>query len=104
MAGLLAIPKETFMKHRKTLWKSCVLMLCLCAGYMLQHGQVSFQPRKTDASVVPAGKPVVSYAKLPLSFEANQGQTDARVKFLSRGPGYTLFLTGDEVALELPEP
>ena len=91
------------MKHRKTLWKSCVLMLCLCAGYMLQHGQVSFQPRKADAGVVPAGKPAVSYAKLPLSFEANQGQTDARVKFLSRGPGYTLFLTGDEVALELPE-
>ena len=40
---------------------------------------------------------------LPLSFEANQGQTDARVKFLSRGPGYTLFLTGDEVALEMQE-
>ncbi len=25
-----------------------------------------------------------SYGKLPLSFEANQGQTDSRVKFLSR--------------------
>ena len=104
MASLLAIPKETFMKHRKTLWKSCVLILCLCAGYMLQHGRVSFQPRKADASVVPAGKAAVSFAKLPLSFEANQGQTDARVKFLSRGPGYTLFLTGDEVTLELQKP
>ncbi|MGA2076228.1 MAG: SBBP repeat-containing protein [Terriglobia bacterium] len=92
------------MKHRKTLWKSCVLILCLCAGYMLQHGRVSFQPRKADASVVPAGKAAVSFAKLPLSFEANQGQTDARVKFLSRGPGYTLFLTGDEVTLELQKP
>jgi hypothetical protein len=103
MASLLAVPKETFMKHRKTLWKSSVLILCLCAGYMLQHGQLSFQPRKADASVVPAGEPAVSFAKLPLSFEANQGQTDARVKFLSRGPGYTLFLTGDEVALELQD-
>jgi hypothetical protein len=27
------------------------------------------------------------YTQLPLSFEANQGQTDPRVKFLSRGPG-----------------
>ena len=36
------------------------------------------------------------YGKLPLSFEANQGQTDARVKFLSRTGGYSLFLTGDE--------
>jgi hypothetical protein len=71
---------------------------------MLQHGRVSFQPRKADASVVPAGKAAVSFAKLPLSFEANQGQTDARVKFLSRGPGYTLFLTGDEVTLELQKP
>src|SRR5437879_2997285 len=38
---------------------------------------------------------------LPLSFEPNQGQTDSRVKFLSRGSGYTLFLTGDEAVLSL---
>jgi hypothetical protein len=36
-------------------------------------------------------------ARLPLSFEANMGQTDSRVKFLARGPGYNLFLTSDEV-------
>ena len=42
-----------------------------------------------------------NYGKIPLSFEANQGQTDARVKFLSRGPGYTLFLTGEDVVLVL---
>jgi hypothetical protein len=29
-----------------------------------------------------------SYWRLPLRFEANQGQTDNRVKFLSRGLGY----------------
>ena len=92
------------MKHRKLLWESCVLVLCLCAGYILQSGEVSHQPRKADADAVPAGKAAVSFARLPLSFEANQGQTDTRVKFLSRGPGYTLFLTGDEVALELQRP
>jgi hypothetical protein len=32
---------------------------------------------------------VENYGKLPLSFEANHGQTDAKVKFLSRGSGYT---------------
>jgi len=42
-----------------------------------------------------------SYGKLPLSFEANQGQTDQRVRFLSRGPGYSLFLTGDSAVLSL---
>jgi hypothetical protein len=40
-----------------------------------------------------------SYGKLPLTFEANQGQTDARVKFLSRGRGRTLFLTSTEAVL-----
>ena len=30
---------------------------------------------------------VESYGRLPLSFELNQGQTDSRVKFLSRGRG-----------------
>src|SRR6202043_1235996 len=42
-----------------------------------------------------------SYGELPLSFEANHGQADARVKFLSRTGGYLLFLTGDEAVLTL---
>jgi hypothetical protein len=41
------------------------------------------------------------YGKLPLRFEANRGQTDSRVKFLSRGAGYTLFLTNTEAVLKL---
>jgi hypothetical protein len=44
---------------------------------------------------------VNAYGKLPLSFEVNQGQTDRRVKFLSRGHGYTLFLTPTEAVLAL---
>jgi hypothetical protein len=42
-----------------------------------------------------------AYGKLPLSFEANQGQTDPQVKFLSRGNGYSLFLTPTEAVLVL---
>jgi photosystem II stability/assembly factor-like uncharacterized protein len=41
------------------------------------------------------------YGKLPLSFEVNQGQTDSRVKFLSRGNGYNFFLTPTEAVLAL---
>ena len=41
------------------------------------------------------------FGRLPLSFEVNQGQTDAEVKFLSRGKGYTLFLTPKEAVLSL---
>ena len=39
--------------------------------------------------------------KVPLSFEANQGQTDTQVRFLSRGNGYTLFLTPKEAVFRL---
>lgn len=42
-----------------------------------------------------------SYGRLPLGFEANRGQTDGDVRFLSRGPGYTLFLTPTEAVLAL---
>jgi hypothetical protein len=42
-----------------------------------------------------------AYGKLPLSFEGNQGQTDPQVKFLSRGNGYSLFLTPTEAVLVL---
>lgn len=42
-----------------------------------------------------------AYGKLPLSFEHNQGQTDGQVVFLSRGPGYNLFLTATEAVLVL---
>ena len=34
-----------------------------------------------------------TYGCLPLSFEANAGQTDASVDFVARGKGYSLFLT-----------
>ena len=41
------------------------------------------------------------YGKLPLSFEANQGQTDGYVQFLSRGPNRILFLTSSEAVLRM---
>lgn len=38
---------------------------------------------------------------LPLSFQANEGQTDAQVKYLSRGKGYNLYLTPTAAVLTL---
>lgn len=63
------------------------------------------KPSPTPASL-PVDKAKTSqvksaYGKLPLTFELNQGQTDAQVKFLSRGSGYNLFLTPNAAALEL---
>src|SRR2546425_6195525 len=42
-----------------------------------------------------------TYGKLPLSFEANQGQTDSQVKFLSRRGSHCLFLSSTEAVLTL---
>jgi hypothetical protein len=43
----------------------------------------------------------VDYGKLPLSFEANQGQSDPQVRFLSHGSGYSLYLTDHAAVLAL---
>ena len=40
-----------------------------------------------------------NYGNLPLSFEANKGQTDASVKYVARGPGYSIFLTAAEAVM-----
>jgi hypothetical protein len=45
-----------------------------------------------------------AYGRLPLHFEANQGQTDPRVKFLARGIGHAVFLTDSEAVLVLAKP
>ncbi|MBI4854558.1 MAG: SBBP repeat-containing protein [Acidobacteria bacterium] len=46
-------------------------------------------------------KALENYAKIPLSFEANQGQADDKVKFFSRGKGYSFLLTEQETLLTL---
>src|SRR5213593_2697879 len=58
---------------------------------------------RASTEIPQATKPQVlaAYGKLPLSFEANDGQADPQVKFLSRGSGYTLFLTSTEAVLTL---
>jgi hypothetical protein len=45
-----------------------------------------------------------NYGNLPLSFEANQGQADSRVRFISHGSGYSLFLTDTAAVLALSKP
>lgn len=47
---------------------------------------------------------IEQYGRLPISFEPNLGQTDERVKFLARGKGYALFLTGAGAVLSLKDP
>jgi hypothetical protein len=65
------------------------------AEHTVPNPPVSAAPKKVQSHLV------ATYGKLPLSFEANQGQTDPSVKFLSRGRGFALFLTWDEAVLTL---
>jgi hypothetical protein len=63
----------------------------------------SSQSQLSPSTVPPEFRAHVAenYGKLPLNFEANNGQSDKQVKFLSRGQGYALFLTRDEAVLSL---
>src|SRR5687768_15851000 len=58
----------------------------------------------TAALRLPTAKPLTGanvIERPELAFEANRGQTDPNVKYLSRGPGYTMLLTGKEAVVRL---
>jgi hypothetical protein len=50
------------------------------------------------------GKGNADFGNIPLSFEANRGQADGRVRFLARGKGWTLLLTPEASMMVLPAP
>ncbi len=92
----------------RRLWQRLIAMAALASVGLLLLIPVSRASRKVPAqSAITGADPAVqsqvaaSYGKLPLSFEMNAGQTDASVRFLSRGAGYALFLTGNEAVLSL---
>jgi hypothetical protein len=78
------------------------LARALLIGVSLAMVTHACAPRPTARFAGAARQPGrASYGTLPLSFEVNQGQSDERVKFLSRGKGYSLFLTPAEAVLRL---
>ncbi len=80
----------------------CLLLLAFALGaaFLRKNGGAEFPTSKGRSSAQWAHL----YASLPMSFEANHGQTDASVNFLARGQGYTLFLTGQEAVLAVNKP
>jgi beta-propeller repeat-containing protein len=80
----------------------CAVPVAVLALIPLAGGpaNVKLTPQRTAA-----GPQIqASYGKLPLAFEANRGQTSAKVDFLARGEGYTIFLTRREAVLRLQSP
>ena len=64
---------------------------------------IAFSFHAQAAQPAQAAAASAEYGKLPLSFEANRGQAAPEVKFISRGYGCSLFLTGSEAVLALTE-
>jgi hypothetical protein len=79
-----------FIANRSSHKQTGSKTLPAAAKSMGANGPVSAM---ADAEVMKA------YGQLPLSFEANEGQSAADVKYLSRGDGYFLSLRGQEADL-----
>ena len=61
----------------------------------------SAAPAGTDLSSANRTQIQEKFGRLPLSFEANQGEAGAPVQFLAHGPGYSLYLTSNEATMVL---
>jgi hypothetical protein len=72
------------------------LILTALATYAQERPAPAPQIKSVKVGSITAG-----YGNVPLIFEANQGQTDSAVKFLSQGKGYTVFLTSGSMVLSL---
>jgi hypothetical protein len=94
--------KTKTMRHAVT----CLRGITLAVALSLAPATTLWADPVTTAAPPPPSRADLqsAYGHLPLSFEANQGQTDHQVKFLSRGKGYNLFLTSTEAVLALTSP
>src|SRR5215472_11007382 len=103
--------EETVGQKRFT-WIAFMIIVLTVAAHTLEihphrgpwSSTAARTPRHSSRPVIsPANKARIAqaYGTLPLSFEANLGQADKRVKFISRGGRYSLFLTADEAVLAL---
>ena len=83
-----------------------ILVACLpgiVAGALFAASTGERPGAQTNANETALSKAKASMAKMPLSFEPNRGQTDPRVQFISRGPGYNVFFTKDETVMTLKD-
>jgi Beta-propeller repeat len=90
-----AFPQAKFAVYFAVL----AIFSALCLGTIFRYEKNSVARHGTDWASART-----SYGQLPLSFQENLGQTDPRVRFVSRGPGYELFLTPEEAVLALHHP
>ncbi len=75
------------------------------ATLLIATGSAAQQAAQSTEFAAPQhGQVIPAYGKLPLTFEANQGQTSADARFIARGNGYSAFLTSAGMVLSLRPP
>ncbi|MGB8064261.1 MAG: SBBP repeat-containing protein [Candidatus Sulfotelmatobacter sp.] len=95
-----------------TMWKPIVwIVAALSVAVLAFAGVTHLRHQRATVSQLPANAPAAraaqssrvrsNFGALPLAFEANQGQTDPRVKYMARGSGYTVFLTPNDTVFAL---
>jgi Beta-propeller repeat len=83
--------------------RGLVLLALLILGAVLLFRYDVSAPHSSILRPSSSAQLQASLARLPMSFEPNQGQTDRRVKFLARGNGYGMYLMPSEAVLTLPQ-
>jgi hypothetical protein len=88
-----------------------VFLLALPGAFHPSHRRIDDRALSSSSSASIAARPLddsrrsklsETYGRLPLSFEANEGQANPRVDFFARRAGYSLFLAGNGATIALP--
>lgn len=92
---------RTWSAHAGSALRAAGITLMSIVLWNVTAGKIFADPTETARDAKPSRAALLG---VPLNFEANRGQTDSRVKFLSRGDGYSLFLTSHEAVFTLRPP
>jgi hypothetical protein len=82
--------------------RALFMLASFAAGGVLLLRQDASRNTSLQSAQPSAAEMRASFARLPISFEPNQGQTDAQVRFLAHGTGYGLYFLPAEAVLKLP--
>ncbi len=86
--------------HLRRSWVRTFYALCAAPLLLAGHALRAAGPQ-TAAATQPIPKTAAAaFARLPLRFEPNRGQTDASVQFMARTPQATVYLSGADAVLQ----
>ena len=108
----MALTKGKVMKLKNFFLIIFILTLVFCVdSFASVHSKSdinssflsSSKNKNLESETLPLNKSQIkeSFGNTPLLFEKNLGQTNKKVEFLSRGPGYNLFLKSNETVLSM---